>query len=454
MPTRSWVVLVTALLVFAACGGTGTQTPAAPGTGTPPASEPAGPATDDPGEPTDDPGEPTDDAGEPTDDAGTAFDCGDGSGALRLAGFSAGNVEDEILREVLDTFQETCPAYTVEFEVIAGEYPAVMLTRLGAGDAPDLFYVQQGYSQDWIAQGVLQPLDESASQNGFDTSAFYEPYLAPFQSDGQTYGFPKDSSLLGMETNDELLSAASVEIPTTVEELEAAANALKESGVETPMCFASEYARAGAFIHGHGGGMVTEDRTAPLIDSPESRAAIEWYLRMHSEELAQNPSQMGVDWCGQALGEERVAIAFEGNWVGPYMESTFPDVAYTVSAIPAAAEQATLSFTAAYAYSPDSPNPEGSWTLLSYLTGQEGMQEWVNGGLVLPARSDVEPQSERQETFAAFAENSYPGEGLLPNWGTIQSAFNGALSTAATGGGTADDVINATLPAVQSSLGQ
>lgn len=458
MTTRSWAVLMTALLVLAACAGTGTATPAAPAAGTPPAaSEPGGPATDAPsGAPTDAAsGAPTGGAtGEPSGEPGTAFDCGPGSGALRLAGFSAGNVEDEILREVLDTFEATCPEYTVEFEVIAGEYGPVMLTRLGAGDAPDLFYVQQGYSQDWIAQGVLQPLDEVASQNGFDTSAFYEAYLAPFQSEGQTYGFPKDSSLLGMETNDELLASADVEIPTTIEELEAAANALKESGVETPMCFASEYARAGAFAHAYGGGMVTEDRTAALIDSPESRAAIEWYLRMHEEGLAQNPSQMGVDWCGQALGEERVAIAFEGNWVGPYMESTFTDVGYTVSAIPAEAEEATLSFTAAYAYSPDSPNPDGSWALLSYLTGQEGMQEWVNGGLVLPARTDVEPQTERQEIFASFAENSYAGEGLLPNWGTIQSAFNGALSSAVTGGGTADDVINATLPEVQSALGQ
>ena len=48
---------------------------------------------------------------------------------------------------------------------------------------------------------------------------------------------------------------------------------------------------------------------------------------------------MGVDWCcGQAFGEQKVAIAFEGNWIGPYMETTFPDVKYTVSAIPMQAE--------------------------------------------------------------------------------------------------------------------
>ncbi|MBA2275123.1 MAG: extracellular solute-binding protein [Chloroflexi bacterium] len=354
---------------------------------------------------------------------------------------------------MLDAFEAACPSYTVEFEVIAGTYPEQMFNRLGNQDATDLFYVQQGYAQDWIDQGVLQPLDDRLSESGFDLSPFYEGYLAPFQQEGQTFAIPKDSSVLGMQTNDEMLANADVEVPTTIEELEAAANALKTAGVETPMCFAAEYARAGAFLHAYGGGMLSEDRSAPLIDSSESRAGLEWYLRMHQEDLAQNPPTIGVDWCGQAFGEERVAIAFEGNWIGAAMAENYPDVDYTVSAVPTGAEQATLSFTAAYGYSPDSPNPDGSWALLSYLTGQAGMQEWVNGGLVLPARSDVDVQDEQLQLYAPFAEFAFAGEGLLPGWTAIQNAFNGALLSAADGG-TADDVINATLPAVQAAIEQ
>ena len=130
-----------------------------------------------------------------------------------------------------------------------------------------------------------------------------------------------------------------------------------------------------------------------------------------------------------------------------------PDVAYTVSAIPAGAEPATLSFTAAYAMSPDSPNQDASWTLLSYLTSQQGMQSWVNGGLVLPARSDVTADQEPLSTYAGFAENAHAGEGLLPGWAQIQDAFNGALRSAVDGGGSTDDIVNATLPAIQTALG-
>jgi multiple sugar transport system substrate-binding protein len=376
------------------------------------------------------------------------------TGDLTLAGWSAGNVEDDLLNCVLQKFNAAYPNVNVTFEVIAGEYPALMATRLGS-DPPDLFYVNQAYSQDWIDQGLLAPLDQMATDAGFDLAAFYPGYLSPFQRDGQTYAFPKDSSVLGMQTNDELLAAANVEIPTTTDELVTAAQALKDSGVEYPMCFAAEWQRAGAFVHGFGGGLV-DDAGAPTIDSTESSAGIQWYLDQYANGLAGTPADIGAGWCGEAFGKELVAISFEGNWIGPAMSTDYPDVAYTVSAIPTgpAGEPATLSYTVGYGIAPNAPNPDASWALLSYLTGAEGMQEWVNGGLVLPARSDVTPTSENQNRYASFAEFARPGEGVTPQWGQVSSAFNGALGGEATGGRSAQAVIDATLPALQAATGQ
>jgi multiple sugar transport system substrate-binding protein len=184
---------------------------------------------------------------------------------------------------------------------------------------PDLFYVNQAYSQDWIDQGLLAPLDQMATDAGFDMTAFYPNYLSPFQRDGQTYAFPKDSSVLGMQTNDQMLTDAGVEIPTTTEELVTAAQAVKDAGiVEFPMCFAGEWQRAGAFVHGHGGGIVDESG-ANTFNSPETLAGLQWYLDQYEAGLAATPADLGAGWCGEALGRGLVAFAFEGNWVGPAM---------------------------------------------------------------------------------------------------------------------------------------
>jgi multiple sugar transport system substrate-binding protein len=376
------------------------------------------------------------------------------SGDLRLAGWSAGNIEDDLLNCVIQKFQAKYPNVTVTFEVIAGEYPAVMATRLGSGDAPDLFYINQAYAQDWIDQGLLAPLDQMATDAGFDLTPFYPGYLAPFQRDGQTYAFPKDSSILGMQVNNEMFGAAGIDIPTTTDELVAAAEALQANGVETPMCFAAEWQRAGAFVHGFGGGIVDE-AGAPTIDSEESRAGLQWYLDQYANGLAMTAADIGAGWCGEAFGKELVAISFEGNWIGPFLANDYPDVTYTVAPIPAGpVEQATLSYTVGYGMHPGAGNPEASWALLAYLTGPEGMQEWVNGGLVLPARSDVTPQSDIQQQYASFAEFAYPGEGVTPQWGQVSSALNGALGGEATGNHDAQAVIDATLPVLQTATGQ
>jgi multiple sugar transport system substrate-binding protein len=477
---RLWLVLVcTVALVAVACGGPA----ASPGAGTPGPQSPAATAAG-PGEsPDEPPAESPDqspaespDAGEsPAGSPAESPDAGESpagspaespsgecvvetpaspdesvSGDLTLAGWSAGNVEDEILNCVLQKFNAQYPNVNVSFEVIAGEYPAIMLTRLGSGEVPDLFYVNQSFAQDFIDQGVLMDLNQMATDAGFATDAFYPNFLEPFQRDGATYAFPKDSSLLGMQTNDALLAEAGVDIPTTTDELVAAATALVDVGETTaPMCFAPEWQRAGAFVHGFGGGLV-DDAGQPAIASAETRAGLQWYLDQYHNGLAIKPADIPADWCGQAFSRGDVAIAFEGPWIGPFMELEAPDVAYTVSAIPAGpAGQATLSFTVGYGMHPNTPNADASWALLSYLTGEEGMQEWVNGGLVLPARSDVEPQTERQQAYAAFADSATAGEGVTAQWGQVSSAVNGALAGASTAGGTVDSIVDAALPILE-----
>jgi multiple sugar transport system substrate-binding protein len=346
----------------------------------------------------------------------------------------------------------------VTFEPLAESYDSLMLNKLGTDNAPDVVYVNQSYAPDWIDLGVLEPLDSYISAAGYDTSHFYPGYLAPFQRNGQTWGFPKDSSVLGMETNDDMLTTAAQSIPTTTDELVTVAQAIKAANIPdlangAPMCFSNEWQRAGAFVEAAGGGMVTDDGTTEAIDSEQSKAAIQWYLDQIHSGLAMTPTDLGVDWCGAALEQKLVAIAFEGNWIGGAMKADAPDVHYTVSPIPQNTEQATLSYTVAYSIASRSQNKEAAWVLLSWLTSQEGMQEWVNGGLVLPARDDVTVNDPGLQTFAPYAAFAHPGEGVTPQWTKVSDAFKTALLTAAQSStGTADDVIAATKPVLEEVL--
>jgi multiple sugar transport system substrate-binding protein len=443
---KRWTVLITAVVLAVAACGTGGSSPSPGGTtsatGTPagsPATSPTGSAAAS-GSPAGSPGA----SGSPA-----AMACpSDISADLKMGGWSAaGSTEENILQGVLDKFQSICPNIKVTFTPLADSYDSSMLVQLGTDNAPDLVYVNQSVSQDWINQAVLTALEDLPAAAGNDTSHFAPAFLTPFQKDGKTYGYPKDSSMLGMETNDDMLAAANVQIPTTTDELVAAATAIKNAnieGLEVPMCMSHEWQRAGAFVYAFGGAMVNDDGSL-AIDSAESKAALDWYLKQIHDGLGMTVPDLGVGYCGDALKAKQVAIAFEGNWIGSDMATNAPDVKYTVSAIPQATEAATLAYTAGYAIPSRSQNKDAAWVLLQWLTSKEGMQEWVNGGLVLPSRDDVTVNDPLLAKFSAFAPSAHQGEGYFPQFSTVSDAFKSSMLTAAqNASGTSDEVIAAT----------
>jgi multiple sugar transport system substrate-binding protein len=260
-----------------------------------------------------------------------------GEGTVILSGWQASPEEGELLEEMFAGFEEACPDITIDYQPVAGDYPQAMLANFSAASPPDVFYVDSAVAPEWIEEGFLMPLDDYIADSGFDTGQFYEGYLDAFRGpDGKIYGLPKDASTLALFYNADMLEAASVEPPTTWEELEAAAQTLTEGDV-TGLCLSPGLDRALAFIYQNGGSLYNDDFTEATIDTPEVREAVEFYLNLFESGVAGDPAGLGSGWCGEALGQEKVAMVFEGNWLVPFMEGTFPDVNYALAEMPAGA---------------------------------------------------------------------------------------------------------------------
>lgn len=388
-------------------------------------------------------------AGDGDGDGGTATEC-IGEGTVILSGWQASPEEGELLEEMFAGFEEACPDITIDYQPVAGDYPQAMLANFSAASPPDVFYVDSAVAPEWIEEGFLMPLDDYASETGFDTSQFYEGYLDAFRGgDGAIYGLPKDASTLALFYNADMLEAASIEPPTTWEELEAAAEALTTDDV-TGLCLSPSLDRALAFIYQNGGALYNDDFTEATVDTPEVSEAVEFYLGLFEAGVAGDPAGLGSGWCGEALGQEKVAMVFEGNWLIPFMEGTFPDVNYSLAEMPAGAEQATLAFTVSYSIGADSANPDAAWSLLSYLTGPEGMETWTSQGLALPSRQDV-PVPEGREALLAGAEYARPWS-FVPSFADVSGAFNNAMSAAVEGSGSADEVVADTQAAAEGTV--
>ncbi len=320
---------------------------------------------------------------------------------MTLSGWASSPTETRLLREVIRGFERTFPRIDVNYAPISGDYPAAMLAKFAARTPADVFYVDSNVVPDWIKQGVLEPLDPYVAKSKLKTSAFYPRLLNGFKGpDGKTYGFPKDWSPLGMETNNRLLSEAGVKPPRTWAQLTAAARKIKISGGRA-ICLSPSWDRLLAFVYQNNGTFLNASKTRSTVNSPAVRQAATFYVGLIRSGLAGTPAQLGVEWCGEALGKEKAAIIFEGNWVIPYMTDTFPNVRYTTSMMTRGKQEGNLAFTVSYSMARDSKNKEAAWQLLRYLVGQPGMKTWTSKGLALPSRVDVKPAAGREALIAA-----------------------------------------------------
>jgi multiple sugar transport system substrate-binding protein len=346
---------------------------------------------------------------------------------ITLSGWSAGKDEDDLLQQVVNKFNATHPSIHVNYSVINGDYGTAMTARFAARNPPDVFYVDSSLASTWAGQGVLQPLDSYIKASKYDTSKFYPSLLKAFKVGGKTYGFPKDWSPLAMEINKGLLGKVHMNAPTTWAQLQAVAKAMADQNTVPggkPICLAADWARLLPFIFQNNGSLAN-------VTSPAVAAAVNFYVGLIKSGYAQTPDKLGSGWCGEALGKEKAAIIFEGNWLLPFMKQTYPGIQYGIFPMVKNKTGGNLGFTVSYSVASASSHKQAAWTLLSWLTGPVGMKLWVSKGLALPSRSDVKAIGGRQAFLSAAP---YAHGWGFPNFSNTYTVMNNDLNAVISGG--------------------
>jgi multiple sugar transport system substrate-binding protein len=302
-----------------------------------------------------------------------------------------------------------------------------MTARFAAHNPPDVFYVDSSVLPAWSTQKVLQPLNSYITGTKYNIKKFYPGLLNAFKVGKTYYGFPKDWSPLATEINRSMFAKAGItRLPRTWAQLTADAQKLASSNAVPggkPICLPADWARMLAFIYQNKGSLSN-------VQSLAVRTAVNFYVGLIKRGLAATPQQLGAGWPGEALGKQKAAIIFEGNWLLPYMKSTFPQVSYGVGPMVKGKVNGNLGFTVSYSMAKDSKHKAAAWTLLSWLTGKAGMTLWMSKGLALPSRTDVKAVGGRKAFLAAgpFAH----GWGF-PNFSATQTIMNNDLQAVING---------------------
>jgi len=320
---------------------------------------------------------------------------------LTLSGWASSPAETAALRSVIAAFQRQNRDIRVNYAPISGDYDAAMLARFAARRPPDVFYVESLDFFDYLP--ALEPLNKYIAQSKVSTKPFFPRLLNAFKRGNTIYGLPKDWSPLGMVVNPAMLQRAGVtRAPRTWTQLTTALNRLRSTNAVpggAPACLSLDWARILPFMIQNKGQFITNGRAT--VSTAQNNVTLNRYLGWIQSGLARTPAQLGVGWCGEALGKEKAAIVFEGNWIVGFMQEQFPNVRFRIDRMVKNKQEGNLGFTVAYSMGKASKHKAQAWRLLRFLTNRQGMGIWTQGGIALPSRNDVRVPAGRGQLMAA-----------------------------------------------------
>jgi multiple sugar transport system substrate-binding protein len=317
---------------------------------------------------------------------------------VTLAGWASSPEETAALNRTIASFERLNKDINVDYTPISGDYDAAMLARFAAKRPPDVFYVDSLDVFDYLP--ALEPLNSYVQRTrNFSTRPFFPRLLSGFTVNGRFYGFPKDWSPLATIANTDMLAKAGVRTaPQTWTQFTQALQRLRTSNAVpdgAPACLSLDWARILAFMYQNNGAWLNATRTRSVLNTPANTTTVATYLGWIQRGLARTPAQLGVDWCGAAIGQGKAAIVFEGNWIYGYLQKDFPNTKFAVYPMLRNKAPGNLAFTVSYSIGKDSDNKQAAWRLLRFLVGKQGQAVWTKNSGFLPSRSDVAPPAGR-----------------------------------------------------------
>lgn len=288
---------------------------------------------------------------------------------------SGGGGESETLRVTLvnhvwtDIIKDKIP----EFEKETGI--KVEVAQFGEDQLSDQYNVKLNAGTDEIDVMMYRPLQEGKlfAKNGYfadlsdrvtqnadwDWSDYQEGPVDSTSYDGQVVGVPIITEQEVLYYRKDLLKAAGLEVPTTMDELLAAAEQIKSenpgvAGFVARTAKSAAVTQFSSFLYSYGGDFIDEDGNAS-IDTPEAKAAFATYGKLIRDFGPENVST-DMSW------PEAMAIFTQGN-AAFYTEA---DSLYKNATDPA---NSKVSDTVGFAPIPAGPDGSRAYNVPSWALG-------------------------------------------------------------------------------------
>jgi multiple sugar transport system substrate-binding protein len=291
----------------------------------------------------------------------------------------------------LDTIQDNARKFEAENPGIKvkitdytwPDYHDSLVLRFRGGTPTDVAYVGQDWLPAWAAAGFIAPLDDIAPAGILedlkkDMAGFA---LSDMTYKGKLHGLPYYADTISFVYNKKILADAGIAVPQTWEEVMAAAEKLKASGMEHPIVYEFNQELPNFFdafvsqVYGRGGDLFDKEQKA-IFDNPDNAAykQLEWLAQAFKKDLVQQDTHESKVIPSMNTGKHAFTVVF--NYVLAALNNAAEQpLAGQFALAPMPGEtHAALGFTKFYAITAqaakDPARAEAAWKFINFMAGK------------------------------------------------------------------------------------
>ncbi len=317
------------------------------------------------------------------------------------------------MEQLIENFEAANPNINVEMTHFPlADYRTRTAIAVPAGEGPDVVQLFYGWLNDYIDEGLIQPLPADRFSSEMIQSDFF-PMVNAMERDGSYFALPTAVRSLALFYNERILEDAGLEVPTSLDELVTAAIAATERdgagnvtrvGLTTGMTAQDHHWFREVLIRQFGGEPYLDNYETVNYDSDAGRAALDFYVGLQT----QGATQSGfMDEPQAAFRSGRAAFHIDGSFRIGALEGE-RGLRWGVAELPVGPDGAQSNYASywvnAITSSAEGPEYEASVLFMEYLTSPEAMEIWLEVVGELPARVEVGMTDEiaNDEVFGPF----------------------------------------------------
>ncbi len=381
--------------------------------------------------------------------------------------YSAQSPENETLMNVLiPKFEEENPGYKVN--AVSHEWAELhdkIIVSAGSesGDSlPDVARLDIAWVPEFQKMDVLVPLDKDMSDFSEVSGNLLDSAMSTGFVKGNYYAMALNTNTKILFYNEQALADAGIAVPTTMDELYAAAAKLSGTNANGQQVWGlNEPALSGwnvlPYIWSNGGAITNDDYTKATgyLNSEATVATVKKFADMYKDGQFTGFNSGDIPMT-DGFGTGRYMMLLEGPWKTAEMDGAYPDFKYGTSDMPAGAAGSHSVLGGEDIAMFKGADSEGAWLFMKFMTSEFAQEEMAKCGQIPVNKTALESDTVKDAAFAPFlnAITTAVARPPVAAWSEIDNLLSVAVTDIIVNGADAQTTLDALAAQVDGLLAE